>query len=123
MLSSAGRLSFWPEYLTKITVHADVGLGCAVFISGDEIGNWQHAMRLRCVEGNRWEINLHMSVLNKGAEFKFLVGPYQAGENPDVTQLSWQSGDNHICSGRAAYPGFVYTLNENDFSSSERYRK
>lgn len=117
MRSSTGRsYAFWPENIIKITVHADVGFGNAVFISGDYIGQWQHAQRLRCVSGNEWTINIDRASLKHGA-FKFLIGPYAAGEHPHVSQLDWQQGENLRYAGKESYPGPSYALDP----SSKRF--
>lgn len=111
MRSSTGRTyAFWPEYIVKMTVNADVGYGNAVFISGDKIGNWEHAIRLRCVSGNEWTITIDRLKLKDGAEFKFLIGPYEAGEHARVCELSLLEGEKLQYTQAEAYPGPIFTL-------------
>lgn len=108
--------SFWPEYLVKIKVNIDAGFGQAVFITGDALGNWKHAQRLHCVSDHEWTINVRRPKLNN-SEFKFLLGPHEAGDHPHVSQLSWLKGDNLKVTANDSYPGIEVTLTVDDFQA------
>lgn len=112
--------AFWPEYLLKIKVNIDVGFGQAVFISGDAIGNWKHAQRLHCVSEHEWTINIRRSKLTANSEFKFLIGPHEAGDNPSVAELVWQNGENLKIAAKESYPGMQIDLTLHDFPEAQR---
>ncbi len=109
----------------KITADIDVGSGSALFISGNKIHAWQQAVRMQYNQTSRlWEIYISKkyTIETEGDinQFKFLVGPYDAGTNgiAPVDQLRFQDGDNRTLEAadyhleRAEFPNYfrVYAL-------------
>lgn len=88
----------YPHFFDRnriMIANINVGYGKALFISGEDsrLGAWHRAIRMSCHQSQiAWLIKLDKSLFD--TPFKFLIGPYSAEENPLVSDLTWESGEN-----------------------------
>ncbi len=65
--------------------------GNAVFVTGEcpVLGHWESAIRLNYSEHHKaWRFTLPAGITHK--DYKFKLGPYSAGKNPDCSILKWE---------------------------------
>ncbi|HCF59374.1 MAG TPA: hypothetical protein DFS52_15450 [Myxococcales bacterium] len=113
LIIQAGELARAEAHLAPVTAvvraHYDAGMGHALYLAGasEYLGDWRTAQRMTFnAEGGFWSFQANLPV---GLPFKIVRGPWSDEPHIDVSQVEWESGDNH-----AVPPPHGYVTSEID---------
>lgn len=78
----------------EIKAHIDVGPGNALYVTGSHplLGGWKRAKQLVCVQSDMWELRKRLSEDLNGTTFKFMIGPHSAGDDANISELTYEIG-------------------------------